>query len=246
MTKKAQRYCKCGNPVYNRKRKCDECKERDALPKEKKCRTCDNMITGRAQQCQECKDREAEAKRNKVCSVCDTDFRLKDHQSASVKVCPICKDAKYKVAFNTIMTFFDEDLPLQYLGINRMIRIFASMQRNIIQSINGPEFRPLEIKFASVPSSSQTFDHINGMTHLIEEYLTDCIYNKELRDFAYFRKYLLKYGCQFRVTPSQNLSLAKFQSKGVTSAQYVSVVGPIIGKSIDETIKIIKPYFIHG
>ena len=246
MTKKSQRYCKCGNPVYNRKRKCDECKERDALPKEKKCRTCDTMITGRSTQCQECKDREAEAKRNKVCTVCEAPFRLEDHQSASTRVCSRCKEAKYKVAFNTIMTFFDQDLPLKYLGPNNMVRIFASMQRNIIQSVSGPEFRLLDIKFASVPPGSQCFDHINGMTRLIEEYVTDCIYNPEIRNFSYFRRYLLGCGCQFRVTPAQNMALAPFQSKGITSAQYVSVVGPIIGKTIDETIKIIKPYFIHG
>ena len=247
MSKKVQRYCQCGNPVYNRKRKCDECKERDALPKEKKCISCDNMITGRSNKCQECKDKEAEAKRNKICNVCEEPFRLEDHQNASVKVCPRCKDAKYRVAFNTIMTFFDDDFPLTYLNLNKQVRNFASIQRNVIQAVTMfPEFRISNVKFASVPTSSQTFDHVNAMTYFIEYYINDCVYQEWKRDFKYFREFLLKYAVQFRVTPAQNMALVPFQAKGIKSHEYVSVVGPIKGMTEEETIKVIKPYFIHG
>ena len=247
MTKKVQRYCKCGNPVFNRKRKCDECKERDALPKEKKCKSCDTMITGRSAKCQECKDKEAEAKRNKICSICGESFRLEDHQNASVKVCPRCKDAKYRMAFETIMLYFSIGNPLYYLNTKDQIRGFASMQRNIIQAVSMfPEFKLSHIKFVSVPKSSQTFDHINTMTFFIENYIRACRLDPRKKSYEYFRKYLLKYAVQFRVTPQQNMDLVKFQTTGITPEQYISVVGPIEGKSEVESIDSIREHFICG
>jgi hypothetical protein len=151
------------------------------------------------------------------------------------------------VAFKTIMNFFEEDNPLSYLNLTEGIRNFSSIQRNLIQAITDyPEFKIYKIKFLSVPPNSQTWDHVNAMTYFIENYLRDCILDPGKKNFPYFREYLLRYAVQFRVTPAQNMLLAPFQSIGITSAQYISVVGPIEDKSVQESIEIIKPYFING
>jgi len=197
--------------------------------------------------CQFCFDERAEAKRNKICNVCEEPFRLEDHQNASVKVCPRCKDARYKVAFDTIMTFFTDNPPLGYLSLNKQIRNFSSIQRNVIQAVTMfPEFRISSLRFASVPSNSQTFDHVNAMTYFIEYYINDCVNNEWKRDFGYFREFLLKYAVQFRVTPAQNMLLAKYQANGITPEKYIKVVGPLKGKTKKESIEIIRPHFING
>jgi len=244
MKVKKERYCiSCGKVVSGRTKKCNECKEAE---KKHACLSCGKMILGRNRKCQDCKDREKEAKRWKTCSICGETFRLEDHQRGGNKVCPRCKNAKYMVAFKTIMLFFEEDNPLNYLGLTEAIRIFSSIQRNLIQAITDfPEFKLYEIKFASVPSNSQTWDHVNAMTYFIENYLRSCILDPQKKNFQYFRDYLLQYAIQFRVTPAQNMALAKFQATGITPAQYISVVGPVIGKTIDESIDIIKDHFIN-
>jgi hypothetical protein len=243
MKQKKIRYCLCGKELAGRTKKCSECKEKESLHK---CLSCDNMIKGRDRKCPACIAIEKEAKRYKTCSICGQSFRLEDHQGGGNRVCPRCKDAKYRTAYKTIIGFFDEDNPLSYLGLSEGIRNFSSIQRNVIQAVTDfAEFKLRHIKFSSVPGNSQTFDHVNAMTYLIEKFIRDCIHDPSKKNFQYFRDYLLKYAVQFRVTPSQNMLLAKHQAIGVTPSQYISVVGPIEGKSVEESIEIIRPYFIN-
>jgi len=242
---KPRKFCiSCGKEVTGRIKKCEECKIRE---KEHKCLLCDTMIIGREKKCPVCLAKEKEARRWKTCSICGTQFRLHDHQGGGNKVCQRCKDAKYMVAFKTIMLFFDEENPLNYLSLTEGIRNFSSIQRNLIQAITDySEFKLSKIKFSGVPHNSQTWDHINAMTYFIENYLRDCILDPSKKNFPYFREYLLRYAVQFRVTPAQNMALAPFQAKGITPEQYINVVGPIEGKTIDESIEIIRTYFING
>lgn len=245
MKVKKERYCiSCGKVVSGRTKKCNECKEAE---KKHACLSCGKMILGRNRKCPECTAKEKEERRWKTCSICDSVFRLEDHQGGGNKICPRCKDAKYELAFNTIMLFFQSNNPLNYLPMPIRIREFASSERNIIQDTTGySEFKITGVKFASVPSGSQTWDHVNSMTYFIENYINDCILYPSKMTFKYFKSYLLQYAVQFRVTQAHNMSLIVFQKTGITSAQYISVVGPIIGKTIDESIEIIKPYFING
>jgi len=208
---------------------------------------CGNAVRVPQRTCQSCLDARAESKRWKVCNVCGEEFRLEDHQSASVKVCPKCKNAHWQMAYDTIMLYFEPKNSFNYLSENEKIRKFASIQRNIIQSVTDyPEFKLRHIEFESVPSSSLTFDHINAMTYLIENYIREVKANFGLSGYENFRDYLLKYAVQFRVTPAQNMALAKYQGSGITPEKYIDVVGPIKGKTIKESIEIIRPHFING
>jgi len=245
MKVKKEKYCiSCGKAVSGRTKKCKECKETEKLHA---CLSCGKMIRGRNRKCQDCLDKEREEGRWKTCSICGDVFRLKDHQGGGNKICHRCKDAKYKIAYNTIMTFFADDNPLDYLPMPVRIREFASSQRNIIQDTTGySEFKITDVKFESVPPGSQTWDHVNSMTYFIERYITDCLADPAKKNFTYFREYFLKYAVQFRVTPQQNIALIPFQKIGIRSYQYISVVGKIIGKTIDESIEIVKPHFING
>lgn len=207
---------------------------------------CGNPVKSPQRTCQECKDAEAEAKRWKICSVCGEEFRLQDHQSGAVKVCPRCKDAHWKMAHDTILLFFHPENPFDYLN-EAKVRKFASIQRNIIQAVTDyPEFKLRHIRFASVPRSSLTFDHINAMTYLIENYIYMVRDDFRMAEFEEFKRYLLKYAVQFRVTPEQNMTLAKYQANGITPEKYIEVVGPLVGKTEKESIEIIRPYFING
>jgi hypothetical protein len=212
-----------------------------------KCQ-CGKIMVNRTsrQKCDECIEREWRLSRLRTCS-CGTTFMLMDHQNGGERICPRCKNAKYEVAFNTIMTFFNENNPLAYLNLPERIRTFSSIQRNVIQAVTDfAEFKLRHIKFQSVPYSSQTFDHVNAMTYLIENYIRECLSDSLKKNFEYFREYLLKYAVQFRVTPSQNMALARFQVTGITPSQYISIVGPIEGMTIKETEEAIREHFIHG
>jgi hypothetical protein len=242
MKEKKIRTCvSCGKEVSGRIKKCQECKDKE---KQHKCMSCDTMITGRDRKCPACIAKEKEERRWKTCS-CGITFRLEDHQGGGVRVCPRCKDQDYLMAYNTIMDFFDKPTFL-YLPLEKRIRKFSSKQRNVIQAVTDyPEFKLTQIKFKSVPHNSPTWDHINAMTYFIEKYISDCIEDPSLRNFDYFRTYLLRYACQFRVTQKQNMKLAKHQAAGITPDQYINVVGPIEEKTIDESVDIIKQYFIN-
>lgn len=236
-------YCvSCGAEVPGRTKKCNTCKEKEKLHQ---CSSCENMISGRERKCQDCKDREKEAKRWKTCS-CGITFRLDDHQSGGEKVCPRCKDEKFRTAHDDIMNFFDKPR-WAFLPLNERIHKTSSIRRNIIQAINGPEFKLFHIHFSKIPHNSTTWDHVNSMTYFIEKYISDCISDPSKKEFDYFKEYLLKYAIQFRVTPELNRKLSKYQTTGITPEQYISVVGLIEGtETIEESIEIIKPYFING
>ena len=208
---------------------------------------CGNPVKSPQRTCQECRDREAEARRWKVCNVCGDAFRLEDHQSGSVKVCPRCKDAHWKMAHETVLLYFSPENPFDYLPEEERIRKFASVQRNIIQAVTDyPEFKLRHIHFESVPRSSLTFDHINAMTYLIENYIRQVREDYKMAEYEAFKEYLLKYSVQFRVTPEQNMTLAKYQATGITPEKYIEVVGPIKGMSIKKSIEKIRPHFING
>jgi hypothetical protein len=239
------RYCvSCGKEVSGRIKKCQECKD---LEKLHKCMSCDEMIEGKQRKCPKCIAKEREARRWKTCS-CGITFRLEDHQGGGEKICKKCKDGDYKFVFRRITDFLN--CPDEYwndLSFEKKVRKFASKSRNDIQAITDyPEFKLNHIRFASVPKNSPTWDHINAMTYFIERYIWDCIEDPSKQNFDYFREYLLHYACQFRVTQKHNMDLAKIQRAGVTPDKYINVVGPIEGKTIEESIEIIKPYFIHG
>ena len=199
------------------------------------------------QKCDECKEREWRESRIRTCSTCESSFMLMDHQHGGESVCLKCKYDKYKSALYTIMGYFNPYNPFEHLGVKKSLRVFSSMYRNIIQDITGyPEFKIRHIRFASVPESSETWDHVNAMTYFIQYYLKICLEDPTKMDFEYFVKYLHKYAVQFKVTPAQNRELEKYQRTGITPEQYISVVGPIIGMTIKESIEAIREYFIHG
>lgn len=205
---------------------------------------CGNIISARNKKCHECKEKEKERKRWKLCK-CGFIFKLEVFQGGGNRVCPQCKNEDYLEAHDTIMLFFDKPR-YSFLPIEKRIRKFANKQRNIIQaSTDYAEFKLYNINFSSVSRNSKTWDHINAMTYIIENYISECISEPIKKDFSYFRGYLLKYAVQFRVTKKQNMELIKYQRTGITPKQYISVVGNMEGKTEVESIKEIEHHFIN-
>lgn len=210
---------------------------------------CGKLMVNRTskQKCDECKEKKKRESRLRECSTCGSKFMLMDHQHGGESVCLRCKYDKYKFALVFFLQYFNLNNSFNHLGRNKSLRVFSSMCRNIVQDITGyPEFKIRDIRFASVPKDSETWDHVNAMTYFIQYYLQLCLSDPSKKDFEYFVKYLHKYAVQFKVTPEQNRRLERFQKTGITPEQYISVVGPIIGKTVKESVEIIREHFIHG
>lgn len=224
--------------------------------------SCGNVLISPHKKCPECIEKERIENRTKTCS-CGNVFILDDNQNGNVTVCPRCKEADYKLAYITAELYFDKRDPYYYIrDIEERIRKFSSKERNIIQSVTGyPEFK-IPIKFESTPDKKPCWDHNNSMTNFLVDYLkirVDQRKNKikeflrsDKKKFEFFKNFLLKYGRQFPTTPEANQELIKYQIHGVTPSQYVGVVGKVVefygspvNKSVEESIEIIKPYFIN-
>ena len=212
------------------------------------CTECSGPVIAPKRICQSCRDAEEEAKRWKVCTTCGESFRLEDHQSAITKICSACKEEEFYWCYERTMLYFNKEFFNRIKDPEKKVTRFALKARNDIQSTTEySEFKKL-YKFENVDwKEDKTFDHINSMSYILSNFLKRCIENPKLRNYNYFRNYLLKYGVQFRTSQRQNYDLIEFQREGITPEQYLSVVGNIKGKTKEESINIIKKHFInHG
>lgn len=239
---------KCGKEIIGRTKKCQECKNKGKKSKEKKCISCENIVTGKTKKCQECKDKEYLESRTKVCPRCEKKFILEDHQHGRESICQECKENDYKFIFFRIKDFVDNTYKFfPNISLEKKVHVFALKSRNDVQAVTDyREFKKYDIKFTSVKSSDRTFDHVNAMTFIIENYILEVLKDDRKLLFLYFKEYLLKYGVQFRVTQKHNIELIKYQIKGITPEEYISVVGLIKGYTEKESIEKIREYFING
>jgi hypothetical protein len=243
-TKKINFCIVCNTIVIGRVKKCDECKRK---AKEHPCKICGKPITGKARKCQVCKDREAEQKRIKTCE-CGTVFILTPDQKGLVRTCPLCREGDYKFAHRRVSDFIDNpDEYYPHIPIEGRIRKFASKSRNDVQSTSDySSFKMSGFKFQSNNQGKPTMDHVNAMTYIIEYYIKQCFAGNFINTLENFKKYYDRYAVQFPVSREHNEKLRVYQAKGVTPEQYISVVGPLVGKTAEESIEIIRPHFIHG
>lgn len=247
---------KCSSPFLGKKHKCQSCIDIEAEDKKWGiCVDCKGLVRKPKRICDPCLENRDLKERTKDCSVCHIKFIVEKGGNKRLKVCDRCKKAKYKLAHKTVLLYFDEDNPLLYLKDPDIIaQVFASVERNIIQSITEfPEFL-LDIQFENVDSSKSsenTREHINGMLSTIKKYILECLTDEQKKGYEDWEKHLFQYGCQVITSKKHNQQLKDFQNKleGIIPREYISIVGRIIQKgkilSIEESINIMKPYFIN-
>ena len=223
------RLCECGNPVRVPQVKCPICKEEEERKRE-------------------------EAKKWKTCSKCGVKFKVDDDSLESGRICISCREKrKWRPAHFVLRMFFFPLNPIRFLPMEERIDVWAGLNRNLIQDISGsPEFKKSHIKFENVPGDAKTWDHPNSMKSSLIHYLTLCVENRKYRRYKYFKELLLQnYGVQFKCTDKQNRALAPIQAKRITPRKYMGIVGRVLDnetgdpKSLEESEKIIKPYFLY-
>lgn len=255
MSKVKQRYCQCGNPVYNRKRKCDECKERDAQPKGHKCRDCDNIIFGKARVCPVCKERKRIEKRTRKCPKLGHEFVLEENQHGGESLSREFKEGLITgFLFRRLRDFIEN--PMEYfpgMSLEAAIDEYALRARNDVQSTSSfPEYK-VDIEFENVSrhwDKKKTYDHNNSMKYTLKHYIKMCLKDKSYLTPEYLLEYYRKYANQFPVLQKHNQDLIDMQQGGSTSDKYLDIVGNVIidgvVQSREDSKKIISPYFIHG
>ena len=212
------------------------------------CKDCGSPFLGRVHKCQSCIDAEIETKRHKECTICGEVFRLKDGQSGVTRICPDCKEEDIYWCYKRTILYFDEEFFKRISSDTKRMERFALKARNDIQSITEYSEFKKDYVFENVDwKIDTTYDHINSMSYILSNFIKKCNENPKLKNYEYFRNYLLKYGCQFRTSQKQNYDLIQYQKTGVTPEEYISVVGNSKNKTKEETIAIIKKHFInHG
>jgi hypothetical protein len=213
----------------------------------KACKRCNEPFLGSKQICSKCEEEIAEELRWVECS-CGEKFRLEDNQNRQTRVCPACKEEDYEFYCNRILNFFEKPYYSRSKDKEERMYKFASKARNDVQSVTGYSNFKMHYHFENVDwKVDNTWEHINSMTFLTYNLLKTLYNDSSKRTKEYITDYLLHFGVQFRTSANQNQSLIQYQSKpeGITPREYISIVGSIKGKSVEETVSIIKKHFIN-